>query len=65
MMTRILHKSAWSLAAGAALLVGVAPSGCQKEEVLDVETPSGELEVDQDKETGELDVEVEEEDGNP
>ena len=37
----------------------MAFSGCeQKEKVLDVETPSGEIEVERDPETGDTDVEV-------
>lgn len=46
---------------GCALLLGTAATqvGCdQKETILDVETPGGELEVEQDKETGEVDVEA-------
>ncbi len=46
----------------AVVLFGVslmAFSGCeQKEKVLDVETPSGEIEVERDPETGDTDVEV-------
>lgn len=42
----------------AVLMVG-AGTGCDnKEKVLEVETPRGEVDVERDTETGELDVEV-------
>ncbi|MFI4877045.1 MAG: hypothetical protein ACIALR_16955 [Blastopirellula sp. JB062] len=46
---------------GGAILFGTTAltSGCdQKEKMLDVETPQGEVEVERDRETGDVDVEV-------
>lgn len=55
-----LREILTALAASLVLAATVtAFSGCeQKEKVLDVETPGGELEVERNKETGETDVEV-------
>ncbi|KAA5539182.1 hypothetical protein FYK55_25005 [Roseiconus nitratireducens] len=41
------------------LLICLAAGCSQKETILDVETPDGGVEVQQDKETGEVSVEVE------
>lgn len=35
-------------------------TGCTEREVLDVETPAGDVEVTEDTETGEIDVDAEE-----
>ncbi|UUO07316.1 hypothetical protein M4951_03165 [Blastopirellula sp. J2-11] len=46
---------------GCTLLLGATAltSGCdQKEKILDIEGPRGEVEVERDKETGDVDVEV-------
>lgn len=46
---------------GCTLMLGVAAVqiGCdQKEKLIDIETPRGEVEVEQDKDTGEIDVEA-------
>lgn len=45
-------------------LLGVATCtiGCSEREVLDVETPAGEVEVNEDIDTGELDVDVDDND---
>jgi len=44
----------------AVLLLGVATcvTGCTEREVVDVETPLGDVEVNEDTRTGELDVDV-------
>ena len=49
-----------TLVAGAFLAAAaIAVPGCDgKEEVLDIETPTGEIEVERDRDTGETDVEV-------
>lgn len=49
-----------ALFAAAALSVTLATtSGCDnKEKVLDIETPGGEVEVERDKDTGDTEVEV-------
>lgn len=45
----------------ASLLLPIALSaGCSEREVLDVETPGGEVEVTEDTDTGEIDVDVKE-----
>ena len=53
------------LLVGAAILFGgtlLASTGCdQKETLIDVETPGGDLEVERDKSDGEVAVDVEEE----
>ncbi|MEX0939146.1 MAG: hypothetical protein WDZ59_14895 [Pirellulales bacterium] len=55
---KILKRAA--LLGAMALFVGVVPfTGCEREEnVLDVETPDGELEVNRDKDDGSIEVEV-------
>lgn len=49
-----------TLVAGTVLAAAaIAVPGCdRKEEVLDIETPAGEVEVERNKDTGETDVEV-------
>jgi hypothetical protein len=44
--------------AGAACLLA-SPACRQKERVLDVETPAGNLKVDKDKKTGDVEIKVE------
>lgn len=39
-------------------MVAIAPGCDRKEELIDVETPDGGVEVERDKETGEVDVDV-------
>lgn len=50
----------------AVCLLGVATCtiGCSEREVLDVETPAGEVEVNEDIDTGELDVDVDDNDAD-
>jgi hypothetical protein len=44
---------------GAFMLAALMAAGCErKEEVLDIETPEGQIEVERSKDTGELDIEV-------
>ncbi|MEZ6132749.1 MAG: hypothetical protein R3C59_29120 [Planctomycetaceae bacterium] len=53
-------KKSATLIATACFTAGLlALSGCDnKEKVLDIETPGGEIEVERDQDTGETDVEV-------
>jgi hypothetical protein len=55
---RVLKRIAlhWAMA----VLVGIVPfTGCEREEnVLDVETPDGKIEVNRDKDDGSIEVEV-------
>lgn len=56
-------RGPWILSGVAALFLTTAftLAGCDnKEEVLDIETPNGEVEVEQDQDTGAIDVEVDE-----
>lgn len=49
------------MALGILAITPLSLSGCsQKEQILDVETPGGEVEVEKDKATGDVEVEVNE-----
>lgn len=58
--TKIWRSATRCLVAAPLVLVGATVECDQKEEVLDVETPDSELEVEEDPDTGEVDVEVNE-----
>ncbi len=61
-MNRSIKQLAAVLASSLAMLiVATALPGCErKEKILDVETPSGEVEIERSLDTGEVDVEVDE-----
>lgn len=56
-----IHRKTRTLGGGLIViaLVAMAQAGCQqKREILDVETPSGQVKVNQDKDTGDVTVDV-------
>ena len=56
-----IRKLSLTIAAIPCLAAIAAFSGCEnKEKVLDIETPSGEIEVERSKDTGEIEIETNE-----
>ena len=56
MFSNLVMRSSAALLCGASLFV---LSGCDnKEKVLDIETPRGEVEVERDRDTGDTEVEI-------